>query len=86
MKNRELIFKALINSIYFDNKQVTIAYNFTESDGSIALFAADLNEPSGSHYGSFGGDEGNRTPVRKYIHTNFSEHSHWFILTKFNEQ
>jgi len=72
-KSRELIFKTLINAVYIDGDSVTIAYNFTESDGTIAQMSTDSG---GSSLGTFGGDEGNRTPVRKYVHTNFSECSH----------
>lgn len=71
-KSRSLIFKTLVNAVHINGDKVTIAYNFTESDGTIAQFDTDT---SGSSLGTFGGAyNADREPILYFSERYFFVH------------
>lgn len=82
----ENIIDCFVNSVYLYDDKLIVTYNLTDNVKKTELLRSVLNTLpdkggnsatlSGSDIECSGGDEGSRTPVRKYCNMTFSERSH----------
>lgn len=84
------IIECFVNSVHLYDDKLVVTYNLTnektELESSVLESLSECTNSdftglcAGSDLTSIGGDEGNRTPVRKPIHKNFSHHSQSFNI------